>query len=182
MIVAIFMGVSLALIIGALMVIISRSPVHSALWLIFSFCCIAVLYIMAGAEFLAAVQIFVYAGGIMILYIFVIMLVSWKELAKQKPFHVQWVPAFMLGVLILMEIIAVFMLSDLKINYDIYSPDKVQALGGNIKVIGVKLLSDYVLPFEIASVVIIVAMLGAIVLGKQVITVKDKQEEEKRKF
>jgi NADH-quinone oxidoreductase subunit J len=145
------------------MVIWSRNPVHSAIYLVLSFLSVAALYVLLEAEFVAAVQVFVYAGGIMVLFLFVIMLVNLKAaIGPRVRIH-----ATISGT------IGLFVLGSILYVYDRGSAGPATAgrsvlrEGGNLQAVGTAIFQDYLLPFEIASVLLLVAMIGAIVLARQ---------------
>jgi NADH-quinone oxidoreductase subunit J len=145
------------------MVIWSRNPVHSAIYLVLSFLSVAALYVLLEAEFVAAVQVFVYAGGIMVLFLFVIMLVNLKAaIGPRVRIH-----ATISGT------IGLFVLGSILYVYDRGSAGPAAAgrsvlrEGGNLQAVGTAIFQDYLLPFEIASVLLLVAMIGAIVLARQ---------------
>ena len=148
---------------SALMVITSKNPVYSVLWLILTFFAISGHYILLNAQFLAIVNIIVYAGAIMVLFLFVIMLINVNQ--ESKPRKHRWLQlagAISGGSLLLVMVAA---LKNTEIKQQI-----AQVNGGNIgliKNLGNVLFKDYVVPFEISSVLFLSAMIGAIVLGKK---------------
>ena len=154
-------AVSLA---AALGVVMSRQPVHSALFLLTNFASLAVLYVTLDAQFLAAAQVIVYAGGIVILILFVIMLIGGDTndfSAAQRAWS--RTVGIALGVILL-----------LTISYSVLSrmiapPEDASALlqGGAPKAVGIALFTDYVLPFELIAILLLVALIGALVLGRQ---------------
>jgi NADH-quinone oxidoreductase subunit J len=144
-------------------VITRRNPVHSALALIFTLLSLAGLYLMLYAPFVAGVQIILYAGGIMVLFLFVIMLVNLERASHEEQFNRQWlvgiVAAVALGVLFLFAYTkgqAMF-------------PERMALLPEqlNTQQIGLGLYRDYMLPFEIASLLLLVAIVGAVVMAKK---------------
>ena len=144
-------------------VIWSRNPVHSAVYLVLSFLCIAGIYVLLQAEFVAVVQVLVYAGGIMVLFLFVIMLVNLKDtMAPRVRIHATVSSVVGLAV---MGMVLYF--------YGLGRPSAAATMpsvlreGGNLQKIGLTLFTEYLLPFEIASVLLLVAMIGAIVLARQ---------------
>ncbi|HKY33707.1 MAG TPA: NADH-quinone oxidoreductase subunit J [Candidatus Polarisedimenticolia bacterium] len=150
-------------VVSSVMVVTRRNPVHAALFLVLAFFAVAGIYVVLSAEFLAAVQVLVYAGGIMVLFLFVIMLVPLDLRAGLPPArHVA-------GSLLLAAVLAAVLVS---IFWDAPSPafmGSVGALtegGGNIEAVGMELYRRYLLPFEIASVLLLVAMVGAVVLAR----------------
>ena len=148
-------------IICALGVILSRNPVSSVLFLILTFFSISGHYILMNAQFLAIVNIIVYAGAIMVLFLFVIMLMNLNaDVEPQKSKLVQFAAVISGGVLFLVLLAAMRSATlDPLNNY----PSDI----GLIETLGKKLFSDYVLPFEISSVLFLSAMVGAIVIGKK---------------
>jgi NADH-quinone oxidoreductase subunit J len=148
---------------GALMMITSKNPVYSVLWLIVVFFAISGHYILLNAQFLAIVNIIVYAGAIMVLFLFVIMLMNLN--ADNEPQKNIWLKiAGMVagGCLLLVFIAAIRQTEALRIQH-------VNTGGqtGLIHLLGKTLFTDYVLPFEISSVLFLSAMVGAVVLGRK---------------
>jgi NADH-quinone oxidoreductase subunit J len=156
-------GVSVIMAAG---VILARNPVHSALFLVISFLNVAGIYAMLGAEFLAAVQIIVYTGAILVVFLFVIMLVRPEDLGELRAGSpVQSVIAWILGLALFGEIAAVISTGILTGQRGAQTQAEIAAAGGNTQALGRILYSQYLLPFEIASLVLLVAVIAAIVLG-----------------
>ena len=157
-----FWGLSALALFSAIMVVASKSPVHSILFLIVVFFAISGHYILLNAQFLAIVNIIVYAGAIMVLFLFVVMLMNLNaesEPAKNK--RLQFIAIISGGSLLLILLSA---LTTIKAAHP------VMVAGGNaglIKTLGKVLFTDYVLPFEISSVLFLSAMVGAVVIGKK---------------
>ena len=152
-----------------LAVVLAKNPVHSALFLLASFLMVASIFILQKAEFVGAVQILVYGGGIMVLFLFVIMLVHQRTVLSAKTFQHQWDIAllFLLDFLVpFLYILGTERFPDVPQN-----PDAFRMVGsrvvGNTQAIAWSLYRDYLLPFEVASVFLLVAMIGAVVLGKR---------------
>ena len=146
---------------SAVMVVISKNPVFSVLWLIITFFCISGHYILLNAQFLFIVNIIVYAGAIMVLFLYVLMLMDLrKDSEPQKNKWLKIIGAVSGGSLLLVLVAA---LKD--------SGQQVDGLsGGNIGLIenlGHVLFTDYVIPFEISSILFLSAMVGAVVIGKK---------------
>ncbi len=158
-----FWFLSVVALFSALMVITSRNPVHSVLWLIVTFFSISAHYILLNAQFLAIVNIIVYAGAIMVLFLFVIMLMNLtRETEPQKNRWLKMAGAVAGGCLLLV-LVAALKDSDLK-------QQQAELVGGEIgliKNLGKALFSTYVVPFEISSVLFLSAMVGAVVIGKK---------------
>ena len=147
-------------------VILARNPVHSALFLVISFLNVAGIYAMLGAEFLAAVQIIVYTGAILVVFLFVIMLVRPEDLGELGTgASLQTVVAWILGLGLFGEIAAVISTGILTGQRGAQTPAEIAAAGGNTQALGRILYSQYLLPFEVASLVLLVAVIAAIVLG-----------------
>jgi NADH-quinone oxidoreductase subunit J len=151
----------------ALLVISTKDTVHSVLFLVLDFLFVAALYVLLGAEFLAAIQILVYAGGIVVLYLFVVMLVNLKRPpeAHADP-HRKTTLGFGLAAAVLLELGAVAVYSSQVPVRPIVAAAAVPVTG-NTEVVGWMLYTSYLIPFEIASMLLLVAMIGAIVLAKR---------------
>jgi len=151
---------------SAMMVITRRNPVHAALFLVLAFFCVAGIYVILSAEFLAAVQILVYAGGILVLFLFVIMLVPLEPEGSRPPVRTARNIAFsMLGVLLLAGVLFTFFREAEPSGQP--GTAALLAHGGNIEAVGMELYRRYLLPFEIASILLLVAMIGAVVLARR---------------
>jgi NADH-quinone oxidoreductase subunit J len=147
---------------SALMVVFSNNPVHSVLWLIVVFFAISGHYILMNAQFLAIVNMIVYAGAIMVLFLFVIMLMNMNtESEPQKSQWMKMAAAISGGALMLVLIAA------LKDNEGAVSKTSGEGSIGLIKNLGQVLFTEYVVPFEISSILFLSAMVGAVVLGKK---------------
>jgi NADH-quinone oxidoreductase subunit J len=141
--------------------LLSRSAVYSALFLIVNFATVAVFYLLLGAPFLAMAQVTVYAGAIMVLFLFVIMLLGTERLRSKSELDWQRPLAIVLGVILLVEsAFLVFRQGTLQLG----AP--AAADFGSPTALGTALFSQYLLPFEVTSVLLLVAIIGAIVLTK----------------
>jgi len=158
-----FYGLAGLAIVSALLVITLKNPVHSAISLIFTLLSLAGLYLMLYAPFVAGVQIILYVGGIMVLFLFVIMLVNVERAGREERYSRQW-PA---GVLAAAALGALFVFVYVK-GSSIF-PQQVAALpeSSNTQQIGIALYQNYMLPFEIASLLLLVAIVGAVVMTKK---------------
>ncbi len=158
-----FWFLSILAVFGALMMVTSKNPVYSVLWLIVVFFAISGHYILLNAQFLAIVNIIVYAGAIMVLFLFVIMLMNLN--AETEPQKNKWLKiagAIAGGSLLLVFIAALRQADAIKTQQ--------VSMGGEaglIKTLGKTLFTDYVLPFEISSVLFLSAMVGAVVIAKK---------------
>ncbi len=157
----------------AVLVITTRDTVHSVLFLVLDFLFVAALYVLLGAQFVAAIQVLVYAGGIVVLYLFVVMLVNLKRPpeAHQDP-HRQTKWGFALSIAVLVELAAVAGYSYARPAAALGGAAAAAAaaaipVSGNTEQVGWLLYTSYLIPFEIASMLLLVAMIGAIVLAKR---------------
>lgn len=165
-----FIVFSLVAIVAAVGVIISRRPIYSALFLLTNFASLAAMYVMLQAQFLAAVQVIVYAGAIVVLFLFVVMLLGGGDLndvrdpnrAFVKRFGWQRFLAVALGVLLLAGV-AYGLISG---QLSAVQGDPTAFGQGSVQAIGAVLYTDYLLPFELASVLLLVGMIGAVVLAR----------------
>jgi NADH-quinone oxidoreductase subunit J len=152
-------------VLGALMLIIAKEPIHSALALVLVMISLAVLYLLLGAEFIAAVQVIVYAGAIMVLFVFVIMLLNagseertdWSKIAKYA--------GMPLGMFLLVYL-AFWMLGS-AIGKEIANGSVATTYSASTAEMSKMLFNQYVFPFEATSVLILIAILGALVLAKR---------------
>jgi len=155
---------------GAVGVVTLRSPVHAAVALLETFIMVAILFVLRHAEFLAAVQVLVYAGGIMVLYLFVIMLVRITDLGPGTVFLSGLAPLAILGGVVLGCLIAIGILLG-SMAAGASGADAMTMIGGetvgNTEAVGWVLYMKYLVPFEVVSVVLLVAMIGAIVFGRR---------------
>lgn len=154
---------------AAILVISLRNPMYSAIALLVTFLSVAALFILRHAEFLAVVQIFVYGGGIMVLFLFVIMLVNLHRLREISMFGVQWPMAVVVG-LILLALIG-FVVLNTPYGPTEPSPESFVSIDGelvgNTQAVAWLLYREYLLPFEIVSAFLLVAMIGAVVLARK---------------
>ncbi|HRE36960.1 MAG TPA: NADH-quinone oxidoreductase subunit J [Chitinophagaceae bacterium] len=158
-----FWFLSVMAIFSGLMMITSKNPVHSVLWLIVTFFAISGHYILLNAQFLAIVNIIVYAGAIMVLFLFVIMLMNLnKETEPQKSRWLKMAGAVAGGCLLLV-LVAALKDSDIKQQQALVKEGNI----GLIQTLGKELFSTYVVPFEISSILFLSAMVGAVVIGKK---------------
>ena len=153
--------------VGAILTVTMRNVVYCAVCLIMTLLGVAGLYLLQQAEFLAGVQIIVYIGGIMVLYMFVIMLVPIGEESRQRRFSSQKWLALLGGAVLAVQL--GFLLSRGIGAFELAEPSMARDLGdlgSNTEDVGGVLFSEYLLPFELASVLLLVAMIGAVVMAK----------------
>ncbi len=152
---------------GAIFTVTRRSAIHSAVSLIVSLIGVAGLYLLQQAEFLFAVQIVLYVGGIMVLFLFVIMLVNLDQAAKERQFNRQWGIALLAVAAVAAEI-TYFIRKGAGTFQLAKAPATVTAATeGNTEQIATVLFSQYLLPFEIASVLLLVAVVGSVIMAKK---------------
>ncbi len=161
----IFLGVAFVSILASLLVITRKNPLHSAVLLALTFLCVAVLYLLLYSQFIAVIQVIVYAGAIVTLILFVIMLLDLEEeLRSGLRLLYSKVLGSALAVLFLMGIIYSVAAAPLTGKVGAYPPAK---LSQNVKTIGEVLFTRYLFPFEIVSVLLVAAVVGAVVLSKK---------------
>jgi len=152
---------------GAIFTVTRRNAVHSAISLIVSLIGVAGLYLLQQAEFLFAVQIVLYVGGIMVLFLFVIMLVNLDQAAKERQFNGQWWIALLCVAVIGVEIFYFVRKGASAFQMPVVAAPAALNAGGNTEQIATTLFSQYLLPFEIASVLLLVAVVGSVIMAKK---------------
>ncbi len=145
------------------MVILSRNPIHSVLFLILTFFCLSGHYILLNAQFLAAVNIIVYAGAIMVLFLFMIMFLNMR---KNEERSLDW-PTLLASVIIGSTVFVVLAGTYRKTDVGTYNPYTFDSQTGMIEKLGQVLFREYLLPFELVSVLFLIAMTGAVLVGKR---------------
>lgn len=157
-----FYFLSFLAIMFGLMVVLSKNPIHSVLYLVLAFFAIAGHYVLLNAQFLAAVHIIVYAGAIMVLFLFVIMLLNLnKETEPHKSLWLKGSAAVASGSLLIV------LVGSLKNAENIQSANPYDGNIGLIENLGQTLFHEFLLPFEVASLLLLSAMVGAVMLGKK---------------
>ena len=158
-----FYFIAFLTIISALFVVLNRNPVYSAVMLVFCFFSLAALYVLLEAYFVAVLEIIVYAGAIMVLFLFVIMLINvGKEIAATSLVQKAKALPFMLVALFSLNIILLILWR----NEGLHQSNVISSVG-NITAIGQALFTKYLLPFEIASLLLLVALIGTVYLAKK---------------
>ena len=159
---------SVIAIVSAVLLITRHNVVHSAAFLGSTLFAVAGIFLTLHAEFLAGVQVIVYVGGILVLFVFVIMLIAVERSERERQFNRQWTIALITSAILIAEI-----------SYGLYEgrdslvlpapvpPPVAGAVVGNSEKVGVTLYTTYLLPFEIASILLLVAVIGAVVLAKK---------------
>ncbi|MBD3676855.1 MAG: NADH-quinone oxidoreductase subunit J [Rhodobacteraceae bacterium] len=162
----IFYMFSTTVILAGLFTVISRNPVHSVLWLILAFLSSAGLFVMLGAEFVAMLLVIVYVGAVAVLFLFVVMMLD-VDFAELKAGMAQYLPlALLIGIVILMQLGMAFGVW----QFSEGATDRIAAAAPaasevhNTKALGLLIYDDYILLFQLAGLILLVAMIGAIVL------------------
>ena len=169
----IFAGVA---IVSAIMVVTNKNVLHAALFLILTFFCVAAIYIILRAEFLAAVQVLLYVGAIMTLFIFTVLLINVMQAQFLRQFHGQRPLAAILVVALLAE--TIFLLfSDFRGSFPLMQEIPPETVGrAGLETLSRLLLTDYLLVFEVASVLLLAALIGAVVLARGDIAPADRRQ------
>lgn len=175
----VFLALGTVAVAGAVLTILQKNAIYSALFLAITFFQLGALYVLLGAEFLAVLQVLVYTGAILVLFLFVVMLLQLREgprLGDERRWQA-WL-AWPVGLLLAIELVAIIFSKDVATQMQQglksgittvgnYSPQNIAAAGGNVQSMGRVLYTDYLYPFEIASLILLIAVIGAIVLSKQ---------------
>jgi NADH-quinone oxidoreductase subunit J len=150
-------------VLAAFGVILCASPIYCALYLIGNMICLALLFLLFNAEFIAAVQIIVYAGAVMILFLFIIALLGGKKEISEP--SVQRSSAFTFVILLFCELLLAAAVKPTRPITGDLAPDVINAIG-SAKAVGIELFSRHLIPFELASILLLIATVGIICLAK----------------
>jgi len=154
-------------IVSAILVITRHNVVHSAAFLGATLFAVAGIFLTLHAEFLAGVQVIVYVGGILVLFVFVIMLISVERSVHERQYNRQWTIALITSGILIAEIAYGLYRGRDTLVLPPIPPPPAAAAAGNSELVGTALYTSYLLPFEIASVLLLVAIVGAVVLSKK---------------
>ena len=193
----VFLVIGTIAVAASALVITMRNPVHSALFLLLTFLCVAVLFVMKGAEFVGAVQVLVYAGGIMVLFLFVVMLINYRHLPEERMTTTYALAGAGVGITVFVLFFAIVRtgvyhdeapnaerrLTTVREKYLAPHPTDPNKLvrktrakeNRNAEAIGMALYRDDLVPFEVASLFLLVAMIGAIVIGKRELSAMEEE-------
>ena len=192
----VFLVIGTIAVASSILVVAMRNPVHSALFLLLTFLCVAVLFVMQRAEFVAAVQVLVYAGGIMVLFLFVVMLINVRHLPDEPFLTKFWAGGLLVGIGVFVLFVSLVRpglyhepkgdirrLSQVKERYLREHPEREGVLqrrtitsnNRNSEAVAMALYTDYLVPFEVASLFLLVAMIGAIVIGKRELSAEEEE-------
>lgn len=165
----IFLLFAAAALFGAVTMLLVRNPVHSVLFLLLTFVNVAGMFVLMGAEFIAAIQVLVYSGAILVLFLFVVMLLQRSERPLPTLAQPLQAPlAIFTGLALISELALVVLTSTVGAGRrGTDTPARIAEAGGNIQALGEQLYTRWLLPFEIASVLLLVAAVGAIYLAKE---------------
>lgn len=193
----VFMVIGTIAVASSILVVAMRNPVHSALFLLLTFLCVAVLFVIRSAEFVAAVQVLVYAGGVMVLFLFVVMLINYRHLPEERVLSKVWLGGIGVGVALFVLFFSLVRngayadqapdaarkLSTVRETYLTEHPSDPTKLvrrsrdrgNRNAEAVGMALYTDYLVPFEVVSLFLLVAMIGAIVIGKRELSAEEEE-------
>lgn len=160
MLLNLFYFLSFLAVLSAIMVVFSKSPVHSVLYLIITFFCIGGHYVLFNAQFLAVVHIIVYAGAIMVLFLYVLMLLNLNRESEPHKSNLLKVSAVIIGGLMLIVLVG-----SLKGTEQMVIEQTSDV--GMVKSLGKVMFTDFLLPFEIVSILLLASMVGAVMIGKR---------------
>lgn len=160
-----FTIISIVAVISAILVISCKNPINSALSLVMTFFCLATYYVMLDAPFMAAVQVMVYAGAIMVLIVFTIMLLNIRVDASKKHSH-QIIMGSIIGFFTLLNTVYLLAKSRAALPTGPYTADIIKQIG-HTELIGKEMFTNFLLPFEITSILLLVAIVGAVILAKK---------------
>lgn len=193
----VFLVIGTLAVASSILVVAMRNPVHSALFLLLTFLCVAVLFVLKSAEFVAAVQVLVYAGGVMVLFLFVVMLINHRQLPEERVMSPVWLGGIGIGV-------AVFILFATLVRTGAYHDEAANPVeklttvtetqivdhptnpnllvrrtrdveNRNSEAVAMALYTRYLVPFEVVSLFLLVAMVGAIVIGKRELSAEEEE-------
>ena len=160
-----FLIITLVAIVSAILVVTCKNPINSALSLVMTFFCLATYYVMLDAPFMAAVQVMVYAGAIMVLIVFTIMLLNIRVDATKKHSH-KIVLGSIIGLFTLINTVFIVIKSRVAAPNGPLTGEMIRQQG-HTELIGREMFTNFLLPFEITSILLLVAIIGAVILAKK---------------
>jgi NADH-quinone oxidoreductase subunit J len=161
-----FYLLSIISVLAAIGMVVARNPVHSAIFLVLTLFNTAAIFVMLGAEFLAAAQVIVYAGAVLVLMLFFLMLIDPQKLPERGAGHpVQRIVGPLLGVILFLEVGAAIANRAITGTTGNATPENILFVGGSTQALGNVLFTQYLLPFEVISLVLLIGVVGAIVLA-----------------
>ena len=193
----VFLVIGTIAVASSILVVAMRNPVHSALFLLLTFLCVAVLFVLKSAEFVAAVQVLVYAGGIMVLFLFVVMLINYRHLPEERVMSPVWLGGIGVGLAVMILLATIVRtgayhepvadadkrlttVTETHLTEHPNDPNKLvrrtrERENRNAEAVAMALYTDYLVPFEVASLFLLVAMIGAIVIGKRELSAEEEE-------
>lgn len=160
-----FAVITFVAIVSAILVITCKNPINSALSLVMTFFCLATYYVMLDAPFMATVQVMVYAGAIMVLIVFTIMLLNIRVDATKKHSH-KIVLGSIIGFFTLINTVFLLLKSRVALPTGPYNEEMIKQIG-HTELIGREMFTNFLLPFEITSILLLVAIVGAVIIAKK---------------
>ncbi len=156
---------AIAIVLLSILVITRKNPIHSILWMLLLFFHIASLYLFLNAEFIAAIQVIVYAGGILVLFLFAVLLLNIREELRISRFIGAWPTGLTFAI-------GIFVVISMSIKSFVIGPPGIYTIDfikkeSDVKALGKLLYTDFLYPFEVASLILLVAIVGAIVIAKR---------------
>jgi NADH-quinone oxidoreductase subunit J len=168
--------------VGAIAMLVSRNAVHSALFLLLNFAAIAVLFLLLRAPFLFAIQLSIYAGAIMVLFLFVVMLLGAERAEEEEQTQIPWQRplALALSLVLLIEMVIISIQGHIGMVPMSDEQMETAAANGSPTLIGEVLFTQYLLPFEMVGIILLVAIVGVVVLnrGKQQAAAMEAEHQE----
>ena len=160
-----FFVVAAVAVLSSILVVTCKNPINSALSLVMTFFCLATFYVMLDAPFMAVTQVIVYAGAIMVLIIFVIMLLNVKAESGKRGTHAM-ISGSIIGLFVLFQTCWFLMKGSMTGAVGVMDKALIVKTG-HVELIGKALFTDFLLPFEITSLLLLVAIIGAVILAKK---------------
>ena len=157
----VFIGAGLVAVVASILMVTRRNPVHSALWLIVTFFSVAIIYLSLNAQFIAVAQVIVYAGAIMMLILFVIMLIhlETEQELTGKITGAKIIASF-ITIILFLEVVAAVLSFRITGKRGPFTAEMLDGFG-NVRAVGMVLYGKYMFPFEIASILLLIALMGA---------------------
>ncbi|MGF1530535.1 MAG: NADH-quinone oxidoreductase subunit J [Puniceicoccaceae bacterium] len=162
-------------VIPAFFMVIARNPVNGAMFMILSLVGMAALFVLLEAFFVAVLQVLVYAGAVMVLFLFIIMLLDMDEMEQLRPRAISLAAASIAGLLLIFGAVAVLQMSRTELPAEAIGTGEAFGYTANLKAYGYALFTRYMLPFQLTGVLLLIAMVGVIVVSKRANSGKEKE-------
>ena len=153
-------------VISSLFMITRKNPVHSALWMLLTFFSVAGIFVQLDAEYIAVIQVLIYAGAILVLYLFVVMLLNPGSSGFMK-FPLRYVIGAGAALVVFLQVLMTVSKSGFLQDATVKGLNYPEVAQSNVKLFGMELFQTYLVPFEVASILLLVAMIGAIIIAKK---------------